>query len=91
MTKSSTDSTAAGTHGRAIRGIYAAAITPLTPDGQPDAAKLASYCRWLLAAGLDGVAPFGTTGEGNSLPLAFRCAAPEILAANGIRSDQAIL
>ncbi|MEL6233370.1 MAG: dihydrodipicolinate synthase family protein [Pseudomonadota bacterium] len=82
---------AAGTAGRAKRGIYAAAITPLGADGQPDAAKLAAYCRWLIEAGLDGVAPFGTTGEGNSLPLAFRCAAPEVLAAQGIAGDQAIL
>lgn len=76
---------------RAGRGVYAAAITPLDGDGRPDAAKLAAYCQRLLAAGLDGVAPFGTTGEGNSLPLAFRCAAPETLAASGIRGDQAIL
>lgn len=80
-----------GRASRAGRGIYAAAITPLDGDGRPSKSKLASYCDWLLSSGLDGVAPFGTTGEGNSLPLAFRCAAPEALAAKGIRSDQAIL
>ena len=76
---------------RAKKGIYAAAATPLNSDGAPDGDKLASYCSWLIAQGLDGVAPMGTTGEGNSLPLSFRLALPAKLADAGLSSDQVIM
>ncbi len=32
----------------------------------------AAHARWLLAHGVDGVAPFGTTGEGQSFSMAER-------------------
>lgn len=53
---------------KAIRGIYAAAVSPLREDGSLDAAKLVGYCQYLTTeGGCDGVAPTGTTGEGNSI------------------------
>lgn len=53
---------------KAIRGIYAAAVSPFREDGSLDAAKLVSYCQYLVTeGGCDGVAPTGTTGEGNSI------------------------
>ena len=39
----------------------------------------------------DGVAPLGTTGEGNSLPYAFRLKVGEHLAEAGIAGDRAIV
>ena len=76
--------------GKARRGVYAAAITPLAPDGGPDLPKLVGYCRQLLEEGLDGVAPAGTTGEGNSLPTAARLAMPAAFAEAGFAGDRVI-
>ncbi len=50
-------------HGRRLRGIWAAALTPVTADFQPDAAKAISYYRELLENGCDGINVLGTTGE----------------------------
>ena len=53
---------------KAVRGIYAAAVSPFREDGSLDAAKLVAYCQHLVTdGGCDGVAPTGTTGEGNSI------------------------
>ncbi len=53
---------------KAIRGIYAAAVSPFDKDGALDTAKLVAYCQYLVnEGGCDGVAPTGTTGEGNSI------------------------
>ena len=76
---------------KAKTGVYAAALTPFTAAGDVDMAKLADYCEWLLAQGLDGVAPLGTTGEGNSITLQDRCRVPEVLAKKGIPGDRAII
>lgn len=75
---------------KAVRGVYAAALTPLTADGTPDAPKLARYARWLLDQGLDGVAPIGTTGEGASTDMAARHAIPEAFAEAGLPGERAI-
>ena len=79
--------------GKAWRGIYAAAISPLTSDGGLDGAKLVAYCRHMMsdAGGCDGVAPLGTTGESTSLPMRDRLAAPGILAEAGLPSDRVII
>jgi len=53
---------------KAIRGIYAAASSPFKEDGALDTGKLVAYCQHLVSdGGCDGVAPTGTTGEGNSI------------------------
>ncbi len=53
---------------KTIRGIYAAAVSPFRADGSLDTAKLIAYCEHLVTDGkCDGVAPTGTTGEGNSI------------------------
>lgn len=76
---------------KARRGIYAAAISPFGPTGSLDAAKLVDYCRYLVSeGGCDGVAPTGTTGEGNSISLVDRMALPSAFAAAGFDSDQVI-
>ena len=53
---------------KAVQGIYAAAVSPFREDGSLDAKKLVAYCQYLTTdGGCDGVAPTGTTGEGNSI------------------------
>jgi 4-hydroxy-tetrahydrodipicolinate synthase len=76
---------------KAKRGVYAAAITPIGADGEPDLKGLVSYCRGLIAAGCDGVAPLGTTGEAAALPFLFRQRVPEALAAANLSPDAVIL
>ena len=53
-------------------GVYAASLTPMTADFEPDLKQLIAHSRWLLANGCDGLGILGTTGEANSLPLKSR-------------------
>jgi 4-hydroxy-tetrahydrodipicolinate synthase len=71
--------------------IYAAAITPIRADGTPDLEGLAAHCKYLLAAGCDGVAPLGTTGEAAALPFEYRLRAPEALAKAGLANDAVLI
>ena len=77
---------------KAHRGIYAAAISPLHPDGTLNAPALVAYCQYLMSenGGCDGVAPCGTTGEGTSLSLACKLAVPRAFADAGVPSDRVI-
>ena len=76
---------------KAQRGIYAAAVTPFREDGSVDADKLIAYCRHLLGdGGCDGVAPTGTTGEGNSIPMRSRVSLPGAFAEAGLPADRVI-
>ncbi len=76
---------------KATRGIYAAAVSPFRADGSLDADKLIAYCRHLMAdGGCDGVAPTGTTGEGNSIAMADRLALPAAFKAAGMPTDRVI-
>jgi len=76
---------------KARKGVYAAAITPIGSDGTPDLNGLVAYCRSLISAGCDGVAPLGTTGEAAALPFTFRVRVPEALALAGVAADRVIL
>jgi 4-hydroxy-tetrahydrodipicolinate synthase len=49
-----------------LSGIYAAAITPLTPAGTPDLAALPQFLSFLAERGCHGALLLGTTGEGPS-------------------------
>ena len=76
---------------KAVRGIYAAAVSPFGPDGGLLADKLIAYCRYLMAdGGCDGVAPTGTTGEGNSITMSDRLALPAAFAAADMPRDRVI-
>lgn len=75
---------------KAIKGVYAAALTPFTKSGDVDTGRLGAYCGWLLEQGIDGVAPLGTTGEGNSISLAERCRVPGALAKANVPADRTI-
>ncbi|MGE5538381.1 MAG: dihydrodipicolinate synthase family protein [Gemmatimonas sp.] len=73
------------------KGVFAAALTPVTDDLAPDTARLVEHCRWLLANGCDGVAPLGTTGEASSFSLTERMAIMDALAESGIPGERFII
>lgn len=76
---------------KAVRGIYAAAISPFRADRSLDAAKLVRYCQYLISdGGCDGVAPTGTTGEGNSISFRQKLALPEAFAEAAFDPQRAI-
>ncbi|KMW58483.1 Dihydrodipicolinate synthase family [Candidatus Rhodobacter oscarellae] len=76
---------------KAIRGIYAAAVSPFGEDGALDADKLIAYCKHLVTdGGCDGVAPTGTTGEGNSIGYRDRMALPGAFAETGFDPNRVI-
>jgi 4-hydroxy-tetrahydrodipicolinate synthase len=68
----------------AIRGIWAAALTPVTADFQPDAARAIPYYRELLENGCDGINVLGTTGEAMSFSAGQRARYMEALASSGL-------
>jgi 4-hydroxy-tetrahydrodipicolinate synthase len=74
-----------------VRGLWCATLTPLGVDGAIDHARLAAHVRALLAQGVVGVAPFGTTGEGPSFPVAARRAGIDALLAAGIPASRIIV
>lgn len=67
-----------------MRGVWCATLTPLDARGNVDTDRLADHIASLLAQGVDGVVPFGTTGEGSSFSAAERTAGIEALVAAGI-------
>jgi 4-hydroxy-tetrahydrodipicolinate synthase len=70
------------------RGVFSAALTPVTADGTPDAPLFVTHCRRLLAEGCDGIAMLGTTGEANSFASDERRALLEAVVAAGIAPDR---
>jgi len=52
-----------------ISGVYVPMLTAYAPSGQVDSAACADHACWLAALGVDGLVPFGSTGEGPSLSL----------------------
>jgi 4-hydroxy-tetrahydrodipicolinate synthase len=73
-----------------IRGLWCATLTPLAQDGAIDHARMAAHVRLLFAHGVDGVAPFGTTGEGPSFSVAERRAGLDALLAAGVPGSQIV-
>ena len=73
--------------GNSVRGVYAAALTPLDADLGIDLDAFLAHCRWLIARGCDGLAVLGTTGEANSFTVEERIALIEALAASDIAPD----
>ena len=67
-----------------VRGVWCAALTPFDAGGVPDFARLAKHVRRIFAAGVDGIALFGTTGEGQSLSVSERRAGLDALLSAGI-------
>ena len=73
-----------------IRGVWCATLTPFDSEGRPDHARLAAHTQRLFANGIDGIALFGTTGEGQSLSLAERRAGLDALLAAGIPASRIV-
>jgi 4-hydroxy-tetrahydrodipicolinate synthase len=65
-------------------GVYAAVLTPLTKELEPDPAMFVAQCHWLIDNGCDGLAPLGTTGEANSLTVDQRIMLIEAAASSGL-------
>jgi len=74
-----------------VGGVFAAALTPMTPAGSPDHVLAVAHCRWLLDNGCDGLAPLGTTGEANSQSLADRMALVGALAEAGLPAERVVV
>src|SRR4051812_33442546 len=55
-----------------LRGIYAAAVTPLESSGQPALGALPALLEHLASRGCHGALVLGTTGEGPSFSVAER-------------------
>lgn len=71
--------------------LIAAAATPVGPDFRPDARLLIEWCRSLLAEGCDGIALFGTTGEGAEFAVEDRRLMLESLLAAGVAPSRLIV
>src|SRR5438132_3733437 len=74
-----------------IRGVWCATLTPLDSAGAPDARMLSAHIERLFAAGVDGIALFGTTGEGQSFSVAERLAGLEALLDAGVDPSRIIV
>jgi 4-hydroxy-tetrahydrodipicolinate synthase len=70
-----------------MKGVLAAALTPMRDDLSIDREAFAAHCRRLLDAGCHGLAIFGTTGEANSLSVGERISAWEALVQDGIPAE----
>lgn len=71
-----------GTHD--FYGVISPVLTPFGEDGNPDAERYLALCKWLLADGCTGLAPFGTTGEANSLGVQERMDLLDALVEGGV-------
>jgi 4-hydroxy-tetrahydrodipicolinate synthase len=76
---------------RNVSGLWVATLTPMKADLSVDTARLAAHCRFLFDRGCDGVAIFGTTGEGPSFSAAERLAAMDALLKAGIPARRMVL
>lgn len=70
-----------------LKGVFAAALTPINEDLSPNYKNHAAHCQWLLDNGCDGLAVLGTTGEANSYSVPEKIAIMENLVANGIPAE----
>lgn len=66
----------------ALRGVIAAAATPITQNLEPDLPRFVALCRRLLDNGCDALNICGTTGEATSLTVAQRIAVMDAAAAD---------
>ncbi len=64
--------------------LMVAVTTPVSPDFRPDVPRLIARARMLMEQGCDGIALFGTTGEGTEFSTSDRMAALDAVIAAGI-------
>jgi 4-hydroxy-tetrahydrodipicolinate synthase len=77
------------THPR-VRGLWCATLTPLDRNGAIDTGRFARHVHDLLARGVEGVAPFGTTGEGPSFSTVERQAGLDALLAASVPASKIV-
>jgi len=70
--------------------LFVPAITPFRADLSVDHARFVTNCKALLADGADGLAPFGTTSEANSMSVDERIEALDALLAGGVAPTRLI-
>ena len=71
-----------------LRGVIAAAATPLNADFTIDIERLIEHCRTLLAESCDGINLLGTTGEATSFSVEQRIAAMQAVARSSLPMSQ---
>jgi 4-hydroxy-tetrahydrodipicolinate synthase len=71
-----------------LKGVIAAAATPIRADLEPDLDRFVALCRWLLDEGCDGLNICGTTGEATSFSAAQRMAIMSAAAERGVPLDR---
>ena len=64
-----------------ISGVYVPLLTAFAADGRVDPGACAAHASWLADAGVAGLVPFGTSGEGPSLSLREKRSVLDALAA----------
>lgn len=68
-----------------LKGVIAAAATPLKQDFAIDLDRLVAHCGWLLGeGGCDGINLLGTTGEATSFSVEQRIAAMQAISGSGL-------
>ena len=70
--------------------LYVPAITPFKPDLSVDRERFIANSKALLDDGADGLAPFGTTSEANSLSVGERIELLDALIDSGVAADRLI-
>ncbi len=73
------------------RGVFAAALTPMTPDLAPDLPAMISHFQWLLDRGCDGLGILGTTGEANSFSVSERLSIIDAVGDSGLPKDRLMI
>lgn len=71
--------------------LAVAVTTPIDSQLRPDAERLIARCHALLAAGVDGITLFGTTGEGAEFAVEDRIAGLEALVASGFEAERLVV
>lgn len=74
-----------------IKGVWAAALTPINNDGNIDIKVFTKHVKWLLNNGCHGVVIFGTTGEAPSFTIRERMDALDHLLEQGILPAQIVV
>jgi len=74
-----------------VSGLWCALLTPLDQKGSVDHARLARHAQVLLGRGVDGVAPFGTTGEGQSFAMPERLTGTDALLKAGVPASRIVV
>lgn len=74
-----------------LRGIWAAVVTPVDPDGRIGVERYTRHARWLLRQGCHGLGVFGTTSETQAFSVDERRAALEAFLAAGLPASRMIV